>query len=173
MVGEVNGDSFVHPLSVGDSRYYWIRAVNKLGQTSTRVPDSDTSTFFAISQAGGGSLFIDPGFNLYPDVSDYWVIEFGDPTDFAITANGANGDGAFENSMVLTERHGQITTLIQTCSLLLDLAVLYDGARVENPMGAYTHDIELRSTVFPSQMFGEPVAGRHLQDPDVKEMPIH
>src|SRR5210317_581651 len=74
IVGEVNGDSFVHPLDVGNSRYYWIRAVNKLGQTSNRVPDSDTSTFFATAQSGGVSLFIDPGFNLYPNVSDYWSI---------------------------------------------------------------------------------------------------
>lgn len=48
-VGRTRGNTFRHELERGTQRYYWIRAVDVDGRTSTRDPDSDTTTINATS----------------------------------------------------------------------------------------------------------------------------
>lgn len=72
------------------------------------------------------------------------------------TEDKFQADGASENSMVLTDCHGQITTLMQTCSKLLDLAELYDGARADT---RWVHTLTISSGVpptFQAKLLGSP-----------------
>ena len=83
-----------------------------------------------------------------------------------------HGDGVCKKSLQLERTNSTMGTLMKAATDVIDLGQVYAKVRVDNPMGAYTIDINWSAADWPGITHGERLCTSHIECPDVIEKDV-